>query len=159
MPIRQRIADWISKVAEAFMCAAIAGICVSIAVSVLLRNFFNMSIDVIVDANRLMFVWATYFGLVRVNGAGTLIRFDLIEQRLSMAARKALRLVQKAACLALYLVMTVAGIQMLDFAKAQTFPTIPVSLLWLYLPVALAGALLVVQTALSFAETAAKSKA
>ncbi|MFA6506164.1 MAG: TRAP transporter small permease subunit [Treponemataceae bacterium] len=156
MSITQKIGNGISKTAEIGMCLAIAGIGLSVASSVFLRNFFSMSIDVVVDANRIMFVWATFFGLVRVNGEGTLIRFELIEQKLSASARKVLLIVQKAACLILYTVMTVAGIQVLNFAKAQVFPTMPISLIWLYLPVATAGFLLIIQTALSFANPAAK---
>lgn len=159
MSIAQRIMGLISKIAETGMCLAIGGIGLSVAASVFLRNFLSMSIDVVVDANRILFVWATFFGLVRVNGEGTLIRFELIEQKLSSSARKVLRAVQKIACLILYAVMTVAGFQVLDFAKAQVFPTMPISLAWLYLPVAAAGFLLVAQTALSFAVPAAKKTA
>lgn len=53
---------------------------------------------------------------------------------------------QRLAALVLYGVMVIAGIQVIPFAQPQIFPTMPVSLVWLYLPVVIAGVLLIVQT-------------
>lgn len=152
MAILIKIKDGISKLAGAVMCAAIAFMCVSLAAAVFIRNFLGMSFDIIVDINRIMFIWTTFAGLIYINGEDRMIRFDLIEQKLSRKWRSILVVVRKAAGLVLYAVMTYAGAQMYEFAKGQFFPTMPtVSLAMIYLPVCIAGILLIVQTIASFA--------
>ena len=150
-----RINGVISKTVSVLMVATLAFMCLSIAASVFVRNFFGFSFDAIIDVNRILFVWITFMGLVFVNGQERLIRFELLEQRLPPAARRVLHFVQRVAALILYVVMTIAGYQMIPFAEPQTFPTIPISLIWLYLPVLAAGSLLVFQTLSSIAVSAA----
>ena len=150
-----RINGVISKTVSVLMVSTLAFMCLSIAASVFVRNFFGFSFDAIIDVNRILFVWITFLGLVFVNGQERLIRFELLEQRLPPAARRVLHFVQRVAALILYVVMTIAGYQMIPFAEPQTFPTIPISLIWLYLPVLVAGSLLVFQTLSSIAVSAA----
>ena len=150
-----RINGFISAAVRAIMVLTLAFMSLSIAASVFARNFFGFSFDAIIDINRILFVWITFLGLVFVNGQEKLIRFELLEQRLSGAARRVLQFVQRVAALILYVVMTIAGYQMIPFAEPQTFPTISISLVWLYLPVLVAGSLLVFQTLSSIAVSAA----
>ena len=86
------------------------------------------------------------------------VRFELLELRLPHVARRILHLVQRVAALILYGVMTFAGLQVMPFAEPQVFPTIPISLVWLYLPVVFAGVLLLVQTLASIAISAATAR-
>ena len=103
-----------------------------------------MNVGQITD--RIFFVWITFLGLVFINGEERLIRFELLENKLPKVARAVLHTVQRLAALVLYAVMVIAGIQVIPFAQPQIFPTMPVSLVWLYLPVVIAGVLLIVQT-------------
>lgn len=136
----------ISAAVRTILVIALAFMCLSIAASVFIRNFFGHSFDTIIDINRIFFVWITFLGLVYINGEERLIRFELLENKLPRAARTALHTVQRLAALVLYGVMIVAGIQVMPFAQPQMFPTMPLSLVWLYLPVAISGVLLVIQT-------------
>lgn len=136
----------ISAAVRTILVIALAFMCLSIAASVFIRNFFGHSFDTIIDINRIFFVWITFLGLVYINGEERLIRFELLENKLPGAARAALHTVQRLAALVLYGVMIVAGIQVMPFAQPQMFPTMPLSLVWLYLPVAISGVLLVIQT-------------
>jgi TRAP-type C4-dicarboxylate transport system permease small subunit len=136
----------ISNIVRVIMIAMVAVMSLSIAWSVFARNLFGQSFDSIIDINRILFVWSTFMGLVYVNGEGKLIRFELLEQRLEPSLRRVLHVFQGLAALILYVVMTIAGLKILSFADAQAFPTIPITLVWLYLPIAISGILLVTQT-------------
>ena len=136
----------ISSAVRVVLVIALAFMCLSIAASVFIRNFFGHSFDTIIDINRIFFVWITFLGLVFINGEEKLIRFELLEKKLPGVARAVLLIVQRLAALGLYAVMIIAGIQVLPFAQPQVFPTMPVSLVWLYLPVVVAAILLVIQT-------------
>lgn len=136
----------ISVAVRVILVIALAFMCLSIAVSVFIRNFYGHSFDTIIDINRILFVWITFLGLVFINGEERLIRFELLENKLPAVARGVLRTLQRLASLVLYSVMVVAGIQVIPYAQPQLFPTMPVSLVWLYLPVVVAGILLIVQT-------------
>ncbi len=136
----------ISTAVRTILVIALAFMCLSIAASVFIRNFFGHSFDTIIDINRIFFVWITFLGLVFINGEERLIRFELLEKRLPGLARTVLHTFQRLAALVLYVVMVIAGIQVIPFAQPQIFPTMPVSLVWLYLPVVIAGVLLIVQT-------------
>ena len=131
--------------------------CLSIAASVFVRDFFGHSFDAIIDVNRILFVWITFLGLVFVNGEDRMIRFELLEKKLSPPAQQVLRFVQRIAALVLFGVMTIAGVQMIPYAQPQVFPTIPISLVWLYLPVLVAGVLLIVQTLTAIALSATRA--
>ncbi len=150
-----RIKVWIAYTVRAVMVVTLAFMCLSIAASVFVRNFFGISFDAIIDINRILFVWLTFLGLVFVNGEEKLIRFEILELKLPPAAQKALRFVQRVAALVLYGVMAYAGMQVIPFAEPQVFPTIPLSLAWLYLPVLFTGVLLLIQTFASIAISAA----
>jgi TRAP-type C4-dicarboxylate transport system permease small subunit len=136
----------ISVAVRTILVIGLAFMCLSIAASVFIRNFFGHSFDTIIDINRIFFVWITFLGLVFINGEERLIRFELLENKLPKIARAVLHAIQRLAALVLYAVMVVAGIQVIPFAQPQLFPTMPVSLVWLYLPVVIAGVLLIVQT-------------
>ncbi len=146
-----RFRNGLSAVVRTLMAASTALMCVTIAASVFARNFFGLSFDAVVDVNRILFVWTTFLGLVYVNGEGKLIRFELIEQNVGENVRRILIIVQRLAGLVLFAVMATAGVAMFPFAQAQVFPTLPISLFWLYLPVSVSGALLILQTIASFA--------
>jgi len=146
MPCLLHLKRGISVAVRTILVIALAFMCLSIAASVFIRNFFGHSFDTIIDINRIFFVWITFLGLVFINGEERLIRFELLEKKLPGVARAVLHALQRLAALVLYSVMVIAGIQVLPFAQPQMFPTIPISLIWLYLPVVIAGVLLVIQT-------------
>ena len=153
-----RIKGFISNAVRAVMIVTLAFMCLSIASSVFVRNFLGISFDAIIDINRILFVWITFLGLVFVNGEEKLIRFEILELKLPPPAQRVLRFVQRVAALVLYGVMTYAGVQMIPFAEPQIFPTIPLSLVWLYLPVLFTGVLLLIQTFASIAISAAQPR-
>ncbi len=149
MRVANKICEGITKGSMVLMSVLLGLLASSLALSVFARNLFSYSFDFIVDLDRILFVWTCFIGLVYINGTGKMIRFDLIEQRLPPAFLRYLRIVQNALALLLFLVMTKAGTEIFSFAKAQKFPTLPISLVWLYVPVCLAGLLLSVQTVAS----------
>ena len=143
------ISEGITKGAQILMSLTLGILAFSLALSVFMRNLFGFSFDFIVDLDRILFVWTCFVGLVYINGTKKLIRFDLIEQKLPPAVVKRLRFVQNLLALLLFVVMAKAGSEIFSFAKSQKFPTLPFSLVWLYVPVCLAGFLLTIQTVVS----------
>lgn len=114
-------------------------------VSVISRNFFSYSFEYSVDANQLMFMWMCFMGLVVVHYNGTMLKFEMLEQRIPSDLRCYWTGILHLLVMAVAAVMIWGGYAMLDFAKAQRFSTMSVSYFWMYLPVPLAGSFILLQ--------------
>ena len=142
----QRINSILTGLTRFTMSITVAAMAIIIMLSVIVRNLLGFSFQWIVDVNRLFFVWMCFLGLVYVSDKELLIRFDIIEKHFSPSLHKAIHLVRYVVSLIFFGIMVQAGFGVSQFAKAQSFSTIPVSTSWLYLAVVAAGSLLVFQT-------------
>jgi TRAP-type C4-dicarboxylate transport system permease small subunit len=142
----QRINKILTGLTRFTMSISVAAMALLIMLSVIVRNLLGFSFQWIVDVNRLLFIWMCFIGLVYVSDNEQLIRFDIIEKHFSPLLHKIVNLLRYSASLILFGIMVKAGLDVSQFAKAQSFSTIPVSTSWLYLAVVAAGGLLVFQT-------------
>ncbi len=142
----KHINDLIARAVGFLMSLCVASMALLIISSVIIRNTAGMSIQWIVDVNRLLFIWMCFLGIVYINDKDMLIRFDILDRHYTDKLAKVMHFLQQITALTFFYIMTKAGILVSDFAKVQFFSTIPVSTKWLYIPVVFAGSLLVFQT-------------
>lgn len=132
----------VETIAKGLSLSLAALITLFVFVSIVSRNFFSYSFEYSVDGNQLMFMWMCFMGIVVVHSMGTMLKFEMLEQRIPESLRRYWSCALHALVMLVAAIMMVAGYEMLDFAKAQRFSTMPVSYFWLYLPVPLAGFLI-----------------
>lgn len=142
----QRVNSMLTHLVSVLIGMTVAAMAILIMLSVIVRNLMGFSFQWIVDANRLIFIWMCFLGVVYASDKELLIRFDLLDKRFPLTFHKFLTLLRYIASLALFGIMMKAGIEVSQFAKAQVFSTMPISTQWLYIAVTTAGALLVFQT-------------
>ncbi len=114
----------------------------TILAQIILRRVFNVSMDFVIDVNRLCFIWSVFLGAGHLYGGEGLIRFDLFINRLSGRGLVVSRIISAVTSLVFFLSMIYAGFLMIPFTRDQLFSTIKVSYFWLYLPLIVGGFIL-----------------
>lgn len=128
--------------AQGIAIALAALITLFVFVSIVSRNFLSYSFEYAVEGNQLLFMWMCFMGIVAVHSSDMMLKFEMLEQRITGSARRPWHLILHVCTLAVAVIMAVAGWEMLSFAEGQRFSTMPVSYFWLYLPVPIAGVLI-----------------
>lgn len=126
----------VAKVLVVILAALIAS---TVFISVVGRNFFNYSLEQVVEGNQILFMWMSFLGLIAVHAMNIMLKFELLEQRLPAGLHRVTMLCLRVLELVVALILLVSGWEMLDFAGSQYFNTMRVSYFWLYLPVPIAG--------------------
>lgn len=142
----QHLNSGLTHLVSVLIGMTVAAMATLIMLSVIVRNLMGFSFQWIVDANRLIFIWMCFLGVVYASDKELLIRFDLLDNRFPPTVRKLFTFLRYLASLVLFGIMVKAGIEVSQFAKAQVFSTMPISTRWLYIAVVAAGVLLVFQT-------------
>lgn len=114
----------------------------TILAQIILRRVFNVSMDFVIDVNRLCFIWSVFLGAGHLYGGDGLIRFDLFINQLSGRGLVVSQIISSATSLVFFLTMIYAGFLMIPFTRDQLFSTINVSYFWLYLPLIAGGFIL-----------------
>jgi TRAP-type C4-dicarboxylate transport system permease small subunit len=125
---------------------ALGIILMTVLISIVLREFFGISFDSVIDINRLTFSWMVFLGTFLIYGNRSIIRFELFENHIPGRFKKGFELFNRLVCLALFIVMIFSGIQMSEYTLPQFFTTIKVSLFWLYIPITISGVLMSLKT-------------
>lgn len=116
----------------------------TILIQIVLRKIFGMSLDYVVDVNRLCFIWISFLGTAYVYGNNELICFDILISRLPARLAAYSGLVCGTSGLVFFIIMIIAGINMTQFTRDQYFSTMKVSYFWLYLPLIIGGCLMII---------------
>ncbi|MGR5142036.1 TRAP transporter small permease [Photobacterium sp. DNB23_23_1] len=130
------------------MCMTVCLIALLTLISIVVRNFMGFSFQWVMDVNRLLFVWMCFLGLIYANYKDALIRFDFMDNKFPPKINNVIVIGRHVGCIALFIIMIKAGFEIIDFAKHQEFPTIPLSMASMYYAVVFSGVFLVIQTTL-----------
>jgi C4-dicarboxylate transporter DctQ subunit len=120
---------------------------------VLMRYVFRAPLITSVELSRIGFVWCCFLGATLGVKRGRHIRFAFLMERLPRAGRRALAAAVSLLCLAFFLVVLVQGVHMTQRVADTYFPALGVSQLWLYLPLPLTAACMLVHTLAAMAAT------
>ncbi len=111
---------------------------------VLMRYVFRAPLITSVEWARLGFVWSCFLGAALGVKRARHIRFVFLLERLPPLAARALNAAVSAVCAAFFLLLVVQGLAMVQRVADSYFPALGISQLWLYLPLPVTGACMLV---------------
>lgn len=110
-----------------------------VSTQVILRYFFNSSLDWAWEASRLAFVSAVFLGIPLALKEHSHVGIDLFQSRLPARGRRILIVGLNMIGVLLMMVVTLVGAQATLSTWDQTLPSIPISSGWFYIPVLWSG--------------------
>ncbi|MFB3817267.1 MAG: TRAP transporter small permease [Candidatus Methylomirabilales bacterium] len=120
---------------------------------VLMRYVFRAPLITSVEISRIGFVWSCFLGAALGVKRARHIRFVFLLERLPAAGRRVLGTAVSLACTGFFLVVLVQGASMVQRVADTYFPALGLSQLWLYLPLPLTAACMLVHTLAAAAAT------
>jgi TRAP-type C4-dicarboxylate transport system permease small subunit len=140
----RRLSDWVDD-ATRFLAVPI-GIATILIVffEVLMRYVFRAPLITSVELARLGFVWSCFLGAALGVKRGAHIRFVFFLERCGPLGGALLRFGVSVLSAAFFGLMFLKGIEMTQRVYETFFPALGFSQLWLYLPLPLSGAIMLI---------------
>ncbi len=140
----RRFSDWVD-VATRWVAVPI-GIATVLIVffEVLMRYVFRAPIITSVELARLGFVWSCFLGAALGVKRGAHIRFVFFLERRGTVGRALLQLAVSLLSTAFFAFMVLKGVEMTQRVYETYFPALGFSQVWLYLPLPLSAAIMLV---------------
>lgn len=138
-PLLSRALRLVDRATELTVIACMAALVSIVTTQVVLRYFFNSSLDWAWEASRLAFVASIFFAIPLALREGSHVGIDILQQMLPRPLRFRLIAVLNAIVIGLMLVVTIVGIQATRSTWDQTMSSMPISTGWFYIPVLWAG--------------------
>jgi TRAP-type C4-dicarboxylate transport system permease small subunit len=140
----EHLSDWTDLLVRWIAIpVGIATICL-VFFEVLMRFVFQAPLITSVELARLGFVWSCFLGAALGVKREKHIRFAFLLDKLPLAGAALLRAAVAALCCGFFLLMLVYGVQMVERVWDTYFPALGFSQLWLYLPLPVSGAAMLI---------------
>jgi TRAP-type C4-dicarboxylate transport system permease small subunit len=118
---------------------------------VLMRYVFRAPLITSVELSRIGFVWSCFLGAALGVKRARHIRFVFLIERLPGLGRRLLGGAVALVSIGFFLVVLVQGVQMVQRVADTYFPALGLSQLWLYLPLPLTAACMLIHTVAALA--------
>jgi TRAP-type C4-dicarboxylate transport system permease small subunit len=140
----QRLSDWVDEATR--LLAVPIGIATILIVffEVLMRYVFRAPLITSVEFARLGFVWSCFLGAALGVKRGSHIRFVFFLEQCGPLGRALLQLGVSFLCTAFFGFLVVKGVEMTQRVYETFFPALGFSQLWLYLPLPVSAAVMLV---------------
>jgi TRAP-type C4-dicarboxylate transport system permease small subunit len=147
----QRLSDWTDRLARCVLVPIGIGFVAVVFLGVLTRYVFRAPIITSVELARIGFVWCAFLGaaICMKNEKHTQLLFLL--DRLRGIAKAVVRVTIALLSIGFFSCVTVKGIQMVQAVQDTYFPALGWSQVWLYLPVPVCCAFMLVHAAAALA--------
>lgn len=120
---------------------------------VLMRYVFRAPLITSVELSRIGFVWSCFLGAALGVKRSRHIRFVFLIERLPAAGRRVLGAAVSLLSVGFFLVVLVQGVHMVQRVADTYFPALGLSQLWLYLPLPVTAACMLIHTLAAMAAT------
>jgi TRAP-type C4-dicarboxylate transport system permease small subunit len=145
--VLHRLSDWTDALVRwVAIPVGLATICL-VFFEVLMRYVFQAPLITSVELARLGFVWSCFLGAALGVKREKHIRFVFLLEKLPARGAAALRVAVAALCNGFFLLVLIYGIQMVERVWETYFPALGFSQLWLYLPLPLSAAAMLIHGA------------
>lgn len=134
-----RALRWLDRVTEVTVVSCMAALVSIVTTQVILRYFFNSSLDWAWEASRLAFVASIFFAIPLALREGAHVGIDILQQMLPKPVRYRLMAALNSVVIALMMIVTIVGFQATRSTWDQTMSSLPISTGWFYVPVLWAG--------------------
>jgi TRAP-type C4-dicarboxylate transport system permease small subunit len=143
----QRVSDWVDDATR--FAAVPIGIATVLIVffEVLMRYVFRAPLITSVELARLGFVWSCFLGAALAVKRGAHIRFGFVLDTCTARGRAVLRLAVSALSAGFFAFMVLTGVELTQRVYETYFPALGFSQIWLYLPLPLSGAIMLIHGA------------
>ena len=145
----RRLSDWTDWAARALLVPIGIGFILIVFLGVLTRYVFATPITSSVELARIGFVWAAFLGAAVCLKQGKHTQFRFLLDKLSGRPRAVVLLTIDLISLGFFLLLLVKGVQMVQAVEDTFFPALGWSQLWLYLPLPVCAAFMLIH-ALAF---------
>lgn len=139
----QRIADGIGRVAGVFMWTAFLTLILTVALQVFARNVLQVAMIWTGDLAQLLFAWLIFVGAAVGLRRGAHYTVDILPKN-SRPVRVALDWIGVAATLAVVYILVWHGWTMASIRASGTVQSLGISRLWMFLPLPVCGAMMLV---------------
>ena len=140
----RRVSDWADEATRWIAVAVGIATVVIVFFEVLMRYVFRAPLITSVELARLGFVWSCFLGAALGVKRGAHIRFVFFLERCGPIGGALLQLAVSLLCTAFFGLMVLKGVEMAQRVYETFFPALGFSQLWLYLPLPLSAAVMVI---------------
>lgn len=140
--VLRRLSDWTDQTARILLVPIGVGFILIVFLGVVTRYVFATPITSSVELARIGFVWAAFLGAAVCFKQGKHTQFLFLLDALVGRPKAVVRVVIDLISLGFFLLMLVKGLQMVEAVRETFFPALGWSQLWLYLPLPVCAALM-----------------
>jgi len=155
----QRLSDWTDRGIRLLAVPIGTATILVVFFEVLLRYVFRAPFVTSVEVARIGFVWSCFLGAALGVKREKHIRFVFLLERCAPLRAGILRAAVSLLSAAFFLLMTLKGVEMVQRVWDTYFPALGYSQLWLYLPLPLSAASMLVHTLAFLARDLARLRA
>ncbi|HXZ43995.1 MAG TPA: TRAP transporter small permease [archaeon] len=146
MLLLRRASDWTDCLARVLLVPIGIAFIVVVFLGVLTRYVFRAPIITSVELARIGFVWSAFLGAAICLKKGKHTQFLFLLERLHGTLRGAVKVMISFLSTGFFSLLTVKGVQMVQAVQDTYFPALGWSQIWLYLPVPVCSALMLVHS-------------
>jgi TRAP-type C4-dicarboxylate transport system permease small subunit len=140
----QRLSDWTDLLVRILAVPIGIATILIVFMEVLMRYVFQAPVITSVELARLGFVWSCFLGAALGVKRGSHIRFVFFLEKCGPAAGGLLQLGVSVLCAAFFGLLILKGIEMTQRVYETFFPALGFSQLWLYLPLPVSAAFMLI---------------
>jgi TRAP-type C4-dicarboxylate transport system permease small subunit len=140
----RRVSDWTDRLARALLVPIGIGFIFIVFLGVLARYVFQAPIITSVELARIGFVWSAFLGAAICLKGERHTQFLFLLDRLVGRPRRTVTAAIDLISVGFFLLLVPKGLEMVRAVQDTYFPALGWSQLWLYLPLPLSGAFMLV---------------
>lgn len=144
-----RISDWTDRLVRILAVPVGIGFILVVFFGVLTRYVFRTPIITSIELARLGFVWSCFLGAALGVKREKHVQFVFLVERLRPLGQRLVRFGVTLLSAGFFLFLVLKGLQMVQAVQDTYFPALGFSQVWLYLPLPLSGAFMLIH-ALAF---------
>lgn len=146
VPLLRLLSDWADRLARILLVPIGIGFILVVFLGVLTRYVFQAPIITSVELARIGFVWSAFLGAAICLKSERHTQFLFLLDHLKGAARGVIKALIALISVGFFLFLVVKGMQMVQAVQDTYFPALSWSQLWLYLPLPVCSAVMLLHS-------------
>jgi len=140
----RHLSDYLDKITRIVVMILLGVMFLIVFGNAVLRYLFEFSFVGSYDYSRILFIWTTFFGASVVYKQKGHPKFDFLHAKTRGVVRFAVDLLINLLVIGFLVIIMTVGTRLTYSIAAQTLPASGVSAMWLYLPIIIASAIMLI---------------
>jgi len=140
----KQLSDWVDRFVKIIAIPIGIGTILIVFFEVLMRYVFRFPIITSIELARLGFVWSCFMGAAICMKQEKHIKFVFVIEKFGLMSQKMIKLCVDLLSVGFFSFLLVKGIQMVRAVQYTYFPALGWSQLWLYFPIPLSAACMLI---------------